>query len=189
MLDKQAESQIQYMIEHEEQFDSQFAIDPKTGEYLHAFVLEKKPKRILELGTWRGASGIYLASALKELGGGELVTVDVGNDRVHDAKENFKQAGVSNYITQVISNIHDYLPNDATRYDLVFMDASKKNQGAWLQQLLQKNLQKGAWIIVDDYLTMGDRMEDLTAFVQKSDRLASFVEDIDDGLLVIEVLN
>ncbi len=188
-MHQQAIDQLEKMVEFETQFDSKFAVDSATGKYLYNFVLEKKTKRILELGTWRGASGIYLAAALQELGGGELVTVDIGNDRVLQAKENFLHAGVTNVITQVISDIYEYLPKDATVYDLVFMDASKKDQCAWLKQLLHQNLQKGSWVIVDDYLSMGDRMDDLTKFVQSNPLLTSTIEKIDDGLLIIEVLS
>jgi len=188
-MDQQALHQLQKMVEFEKQFDAKFAVDSATGEYLYKFVKEKQPRRILELGTWRGASAIYMASALKELGRGELITVDIGNDRVAQAKDNFLQAGISNYVTQVISDIHEYLPNDATNYDLVFMDASKKHQSKWLKQLLHQNLQKGSWIIIDDYLTMGDRMKAIRDFVESSINLKSTIKKIDDGLLIIEVLS
>lgn len=185
---KEAVKVLEEMDKFESTFDSKFAVDKETGNFLYGFVIEKQPHRILELGTWRGASAIYLAAGLHKLGRGELITVDVGNDRVELASQNFKKSGVGNYITQVIDDINHYLPNDKTLYDLVFMDARKDEQGKWLKKILANNLVSGGAIIVDDAIKMGDKMSDLFALVENDQRLRGEMKNIDDGLFVIEVL-
>lgn len=65
----------------------ELALDPPEGEILYDLVIEKKPKVALEIGTHRGVSTTYIASALKEIGSGHLHTtdpVDYGQERDFD---------------------------------------------------------------------------------------------------------
>jgi predicted O-methyltransferase YrrM len=188
MIPKKAENTLQKMAEFEQTFSSKFAVDDTTGNYLYNLVKEIGPSLVLELGTWRGASSIYLASALKQLKKGKVVTVDFQNDRSKRAAANFKKAGVLDYIEQNTQGIDAFLKHDHRKYELIFMDAAKKDQGRWLQQLLSHHVRPGTIIIVDDVDTMGDRMEDLFLFVKSSKRLKTSRESIDDGLLIIKVI-
>ncbi len=186
--DPQINEVLKRMAAYEKVYEAQFAVDDETGTYLYNFVLEHRPERILELGTWRGASAIYFAAALKQLGRGQVVTVDLGNDRVEQAADNFAQAGVSGLVTQVTADIDDYLPTDNQIYDLVFFDAIKKYQGRWMKDILSRNVRPGSHMIVDDVITMGKRMSDLFDIVEADNRLVSRLEHVGDGLLVIKVL-
>lgn len=177
---------LKEMADFEKQYSSVFAVDEATGEFLHDLVLKSDSNNILELGTWRGASAIYMASALKQLREGKIVTVDVGNDRVGQARENIKKAGLSDYINQVIANIDDYLPTDSNKYDLIFMDAQKDKQLGWLKQILEKNVKSGTIILVDDIISMGKKQQDLIEFVKKQ-KLDAITHPIDDGILEIKI--
>lgn len=192
MLKKKAVNQLKKMAAFEQQWAAKFAVDDGTGQFLHDLILEKKPKLLLEMGTWRGASAIYLASALQELGEGTLITVDFDNDRSHEAVENITAAGVAEFVTNSMVGIDAYLQNDHRKYDFIFMDAAKKQQGRWLTELMRAHVQAGTIIVVDDVITMGDRMQDLFLYVDElvqQNRVTSTLEKIDDGLLILEVLN
>lgn len=52
------------------------AIMPTEAQQLHELVGDYKPKRVLEVGTGLGGSAIAIGSALEELGGGALITLD-----------------------------------------------------------------------------------------------------------------
>ena len=169
----------------EDRFDSVFAVDDNTGMFLHNWVLEHQPKRILELGTWRGASAIYLASALQAIGAGELVSVDVQTNRVPMAEQNIASAGLAGFVTLVVMDIDEYLrKQNKGKFDLVFMDAEKKQQGQWLEKILSDFLNPKATILVDDAITMGERMGDLFALAQER-KLKTRMENISDGIYVI----
>lgn len=189
ILNATSQKVLQEMMELEKQFDAQFAVDEATGLFLYQLVLCHQPKRILELGTWRGASAIYMAVALKRLGGGHLFTVDIGNDRVETAKENFIKAGVEKFVSQVVSDISPFLQTDNTQYDMVFMDATKYEQVGWLEKLLERNLGRNSLIVIDDAITMKDKMRALYDFVDKHPDLVSKVENVGDGLMVVEYKN
>lgn len=186
--DKKAQKVLEEMESFEQQFLARFAVNKATGAFLYDLVKKLKPQSILELGTWRGASTIYLASALKENGTGKITTVDIGNDRVTQAAVNIKKAGVSEYIIQVVMDIEEFLPQDTAIYDLIFMDATKTHQKRWLDEILKRNTQKGSIIIIDDIILMEDRMRNLIDYVENNKNLKSSIKNIDDGLMVIEVL-
>lgn len=188
-LNSTIENVLQEMMEVEKQFDAQFAVDEATGLLLYQLVLRHQPKRILELGTWRGASAIYMAAALKKLGDGHLITVDIGNDRVETAKENFIKAGVENFVSQVVLDISSFLQTDNTQYDMVFMDATKYEQSGWLEKLLERNLGSNSIIVIDDAITMKDKMLPLYDFVKNHPELVCKVENVGDGLMVVEYKN
>lgn len=186
MLDSQVQKVLDEMAEIERQFDAQFAVDEATGLFLYELVLRYQPRRILELGTWRGASTVYMAAALKELGAGKITTVDVGNDRVELARQNFIKAGLESCIAQEVSDVSVFLNQDDNQYDMVFMDATKNEQGTWFKQLLQNNLGKNSIVVVDDAIKMGGRMKDLFELVKSHPGLTSEIEKVGDGLMVIQ---
>ena len=51
-------------------------VSREVGEFFYLQVIGLKAKSILEVGTSNGYSGIWLASALKDSGGGKLVSVE-----------------------------------------------------------------------------------------------------------------
>lgn len=185
-MDPKIKKVLDDMAEFEKQFEAQFAVGEATGLFLYQLVVKHKPKRILELGTWRGASAIYMAVALKELGDGQITTVDVGNDRAEMARQNFIKAGVGEYITQVVSEIDDFILNHKVKYGLVFMDATKSQQIDWLKMILKNNLTDKGVIIIDDVITMGDRMTVLLDFIKNHPDLCSRTENVGDGLMIVE---
>lgn len=189
MMDTKIQKVLEEMAEFEKQFDAQFAVDKATGLFLYELVLRHQPKRILELGTWRGASAIYMAAALKELGGGKITTVDVGNDRVEISRQNFVNAGLEDLIIQEVSDISVFLNQDGRQYDLVFMDATKYEQIGWLKKLLDRNLVRNSIIVIDDAITMKDKMQSLYGFVDQHPDLFFNVENVGDGIMVIEFKN
>ena len=164
-LSKREKKTLKEMAEFEKGFDSKFAVDNATGEYLFDLVRENGVTNILELGTWRGASAIYLAAALPK--DGILKTIDIGNDRVAQASENFNKAGLEKKIIQIVEDINEYLPNDKNKYDLIFMDAQKSDQEMQLRLLLQNNTHTGSIIVIDDVITMAEKMQPLFDFINK----------------------
>ena len=67
---------------------------------LYNFILRHRPRRCLELGHAHGASSLYIAAALDELGGGHLDSVDLlsSAERVPNIETLFAEAGLSDYL-------------------------------------------------------------------------------------------
>ena len=94
------------------------------GQTLHDIIVKNNYTRALEIGTSTGHSGIWIAWALSKTGG-KLITIDIDERRHREALENFKAAGLSEYIDARLGNAHDIVPGLEGPFDFVFSDADK----------------------------------------------------------------
>ncbi len=94
------------------------------GKLLHDIIIKNKYTRALEIGTSTGRSGIWIAWALSKTGG-KLITVEIDKSRYKEALENFKKAGLSQYIDARLADAHELVPKLEGPFDFVFSDADK----------------------------------------------------------------
>jgi caffeoyl-CoA O-methyltransferase len=94
------------------------------GKLLYDLILKGNYKSALEIGTSTGLSGIYIAWALSKTGG-RLITIDIDEGRYKIALENFKKAGLSDYIDARLADAHDLVKELKGPFDFVFSDADK----------------------------------------------------------------
>ena len=128
---------------------------------LYHFILENRPRRVLELGHAHGVSSLYMAAALDELSEGTLDTVDIRNSaaRVPNIEELLAQANLvgrvrvhreqSSYTWFLKKQIET---QDRPIYDFCFIDGPKN----WTIDglaffLVDRLLREGGWILFDDY--------------------------------------
>lgn len=111
-----------------------------------------RPKNILEIGTYTGYSALCLAEGLPS--NGHLHTIDI-NEELHDLQRKYFDA--SNYGKQIIQhtgNALKIIPTLSANFDLVFIDADKRNYPTYLEILLPR-LKPGAVILSDNVLWSG----------------------------------
>ena len=99
-------------------------IPTSDGQLLYDLILKGNYKSALEIGTSTGHSGIYIAWALSKTGG-KLITVEIDETRHKTALENFKQAGLSEYIDARLADAHTLVKELKGPFDFVFSDADK----------------------------------------------------------------
>ncbi len=122
------------------------------GELLRLLVKMSGAKRILELGTFTGYSTICLASALPE--DGHLDTLEL-NDELEDLiLEGFERAGVGNLVSLHIGDCKETLALMSLQYDLVFIDANKREYCEYYE-LVFPLVRPGGWILADNVLWDG----------------------------------
>ena len=87
------------------------------------FVKLKKPKRILELGTATGCSGIamLLASPCST-----LTTIEKFEKSAEEAKTNFEKFGVYDRVTQLVGDALEKINEVSGEYDFVFLDCANQ---------------------------------------------------------------
>jgi caffeoyl-CoA O-methyltransferase len=95
------------------------------GQLLYNLILKGNYKSALEIGTSTGHSAIWMAWALSKTGG-KLVTIDIDESRYKKAIENFKKAGLSDYIDARLANAHNLVKELKGPFDFVFSDADKE---------------------------------------------------------------
>ena len=161
-----------------------------------------QPQRILELGTFTGYSALCLAEGLSE--GGMLTTVE-HNDELEDTiRRNLALSPLSRMIQLVISDAKVFLAGQQQSFDLVFMDADKREYCAYLDLLLAERadgtsiLPVGGWLLADNTLWDGhiidpayDRDPQTIALRRFNDqvaadpRLEKVILPLRDGLSII----
>ena len=90
------------------------------------------PANILEIGTYTGYSALCLAEGMSHEGG-ELHTIDI-NEELHDfQRKYFDRSGFGDRIIQHTGNALEIVPKLKKTFDLVFIDADKRNYPRYLE--------------------------------------------------------
>jgi predicted O-methyltransferase YrrM len=122
------------------------------GNLLSLFSKMIQPTQILEIGTYTGYSAICLAQGLKHEG--KLHTIDINEELETMVRSFFNDAGLSSKIDYRIGNALDIIPELDEKFDLVFIDADKKNYAAYYDLVFEK-VKSGGYIIADNVLWSG----------------------------------
>ncbi len=150
----------------------------EKGAWLYKKVVELEPKRVLELGTANGYSGIILGST-----GAELLTIEMDMKIAEEAQKNFSRFGI--VATVLVGDAVEQakiLAQDSNNYnyfDIVFIDFAKKQYISVLQECLTM-VKKGGYIIADNITMEG--CQDFRARVLSHPRLQTELISIKDGL-------
>lgn len=166
------------------------------GRVLAAFSHMLRPTRILEIGTYTGYSALCLVEGLQP--GGILHTIDKNKTLAATVNGYFEQAGVAHKIKYHIGKAADIIPQLDEVFDLVFIDADKKNYSHYYNLILDCT-RPGGFIIVDNVLWggkvlalpdqhMDKRTQAITNFnaqVHHDVRVANVLLPIRDGLMIL----
>ena len=131
-------------------------VSAAQGRLLAMVVRMIQARRILEIGTLGGYSGIFLARALPDCG--RLVTLEVDPGHAEVARRNFERAGVSHRVDLRIGRAQDTLPvvesDGLGPFDLIFVDADKPSYTEYLDWSIRLS-RPGGVIIVDNIVRDG----------------------------------
>jgi predicted O-methyltransferase YrrM len=106
------------------------------GKILEMISCMIQPTTILELGTFTGYSALCLAKGLKP--NGKLITIDV-NDELEDfAQSFFDRSSYKNQIDFVIGDARKIIPELNKTFDLVFIDADKRQYSEYYDLIFDK---------------------------------------------------
>lgn len=125
------------------------------GKLLHLLALTVGAKRILEIGTLGGYSGVYLARALPE--GGKLITLEVNPHHAEVARRTFIRAGVGHKVEVRVGpaagSLKELRANAEPPFDLIFIDADKGGYPDYLE--LSLPLLRGGGLLLGDNTLRG----------------------------------
>ena len=111
-----------------------------------------RPKRILELGTFTGYSALCLAEGLAK--DGQLVTIEHNDELEETIKRNLSRSSLCNLIELIIGDCKSELKKIEGPFDLVFIDADKREYCAYLD-LVYPLVPVGGFILADNTLWDG----------------------------------
>jgi len=139
------------------------AVAPNQGKLLHLLARMISARAILEIGTLGGYSTIWLARALPD--GGQLTTLEVDPRHVEVARRSLQSAGVGDRVEVKVGPALQTLPTliaaGSGPYDLVFIDADKRNNAAYVRLALE--LTRPGSVIVVDNVVRGGALADPSA--------------------------
>lgn len=116
------------------------------------------PKYILEIGTYTGYSALCLAEGLHAAGA--LHTIDVNAELYDMQRKYFDKSGYGSQIFQHTGNALDLIPEMNQTFDLVFIDAEKRDYPKYLEVVLPRT-KSGTVILSDNVLWSGKVIEEL----------------------------
>jgi len=130
-------------------------ISPIQGKFLQLLAAACNARKILEIGSLGGYSGIWLARALPP--GGRFITLEINPAHAEVVRGSFAKAGVSDRTEIRVGKALDLLPQleGEAPFDLVFIDADKQPYPQYLEWALR--LTQPCSIIVADNCIRGGR--------------------------------
>ncbi|SFC30538.1 O-methyltransferase [Spirosoma endophyticum] len=144
-----------------------------------------RPRRILEIGTYTGYSALCLAEGLTD--DGQLITIDHNEELEDFARSYWRQSPFENKINFQIGLAADILPALNETFDLVFIDADKRNNSLYFDLIFDK-LRPGGFILADNVLWSGKVAEPLNPSDQDTAAVLAFNQKIQDDVRVENVL-
>lgn len=168
---------------------------PSVGALLRTFVQLLRPQRILEIGTFSGYATLWMAEALPE--GAVIDTIEKNDEMESLIREGFGRFGAADRIRLHIGDALTLLPTLEGPYDMVFIDADKRDYVAYYQSVVDK-VRSGGLLVADNVLWDGkvcggepprdQQTRGILAFndlVAGDARVENFILPLRDGLQII----
>lgn len=151
------------------------------------------PKMVLEIGTFTGYATLCFAEGLPE--DGKIITIDINEELEDRVRGYFKNSAYHEKIDYRIGQALDLLPSINEVFDIVFIDADKKNNYTYYQLVFDK-IKPGGLIIVDNVLWSGKVVEkkqdtdttNISSFndaILNDDRIEKLILPVRDGLFIM----
>jgi predicted O-methyltransferase YrrM len=123
------------------------SVSPQFGRFLYMCARSCKAKRIVEFGSSMGISAIYLAAALRDMGGGVLIGTELEPSKAERAQANVAAAGLGSLVEVRVGDARETLKAGVGGdIDMVMLD------GAFtlylpILKLLEPHLKPGAIVV------------------------------------------
>ena len=169
-------------------------ISISQSQFLHLMVKIANVKKILEIGTFTGLSALSMSLALPE--DGSIIALDKNQETNEIAIKFFEKAKQSHKIQTIIKpaleSLNEMREND---FDLIFIDADKKNYREYYDKSLTL-LKKNGLIIIDNVLWYGQvvdensddkitlTIQNFNNYVSKDKRVEKVIVPLGDGMTV-----
>lgn len=166
------------------------------GRFLSFFAKVCRPTTILEIGTFTGYSALCLAEGL--LPAGRLITIDINEELETFTRSFFDRSEYKEQIDYRIADAKDELMKIEGPFDMVFIDADKRNYALYYDLIIDK-MSPGGIILVDNVLWSGKIVDEnardkstqaLKDFNQKcldDPRVDKMLLPLRDGLYMLRV--
>jgi predicted O-methyltransferase YrrM len=161
-------------------------VDAEVGALLRVLATALGARRILEIGTAVGYSGIWMAAALPP--DGMLMTMEMDPARGREAQDNFKAAGLASRVSVIMGDAQRMIAKVAGPFDLIFQDGDKKLYVPMLDRLVAL-LRPGGLLVTDNVLWGGKVVRSAKASAEREDSANALAEREDEETQAIVEYN
>ncbi|MHA6804664.1 O-methyltransferase [Salinifilum ghardaiensis] len=190
-MDQRVRAVIDEVVARSEEHDSAEAdrlrrwrvLEEPAGRFLGVLVRAANLREVVEIGTSRGVSTLWLGEAVRTTGG-RVVSIDVDADAQQHAGRSLARAGLSALVALEEADGGEYLAAlpDAS-VDLLFLDAERTEYTGWWPHQLRV-LRPGGVLVVDNATSHPDEIAPLAAELERSSELTTTTLGIGKGELV-----
>ena len=166
----------------------------EQGRLLSMLSRMANPGQILEIGTFTGYSAICLAEGMKT--GGRLHTIEQDDEIAGIALAFFEKAGIADRVVLHVGNALEIIPTLDVVFDLVFIDAAKKQYLDYYHAVFDR-VKPGGYILVDNILWYGkvadpqeqdettSQLRRFNDFIREDTRIEKAILQNRDGLFIL----
>jgi predicted O-methyltransferase YrrM len=159
-------------------------LEPDSARVLALLVRATAARRVLELGTSNGYATIWLADAVRDVGG-RLLSVDVDAARSAVAAQNLDRGGVREPVELRVEDAAMALRRSPeSAWDMIFLDAERSAYAGYWPDLIRV-LRPGGLLAVDNVLSHAEEVRELRALVNTEERVSEAVVPTGAGLLLV----
>ena len=164
------------------------------GRLLSMLSKMMRPQRILEVGTYTGYATLCMAEGLTE--DGLIHTIDINSELEEMVRLNFNKSPFAQKIQYHIGNALQVIPEIDEVFDIVFIDADKKNNKNYYNLVFNK-VRPGGLIIVDNVLWSGKVLQpenqdndtreinQFNSMIKSDPRVEKLILPVRDGLFMV----
>jgi predicted O-methyltransferase YrrM len=152
--------------------DAHLKVGYEAGELIYNTARAINARRIVEFGTSFAFSTIYLAAAVRDNGGGSVITSEIEPSKVEVARQNLREAGLDNFVEIRTGDAMATLADVEGPLDLVLLDGWKDIYIPLLQMLTPK-LRRGGVVFADNVHVFKNSLRPYVEYVR--DRRHGFV--------------
>ena len=158
-------------------------LEPDAGRFLWFLAQAVRARTIVEVGTSRGVSTLWLADAARSTGG-RVLTVDTDAAAQEAARRSVRDAGLADQVTFRVEDGGVALTHlaDGT-VDLLFLDAERTEYPSWWPHPARV-LRAGGVLVADNALSHPHEIEPLRELVEQDPRLTTTTIGVGKGELV-----
>lgn len=140
-------------------------ITPAAGRLAYLTARAIRARRIVEFGSSFGVSTLYLAAAVRDNGGGIVISSELEPSKVSVARRNVSEAGLADFVDIRAGDALETLADPGGAVDMVLLDGSKDLYLTILRNL-EPYLRAGSVVMADDIVMFRRIMVPYIAYVR-----------------------
>lgn len=123
-----------------------FSLSPEQGDQLYLLARYGRAGNVVEFATSLGFSTIYLATAVRDAGGGIVRTAELVPEKAELARANIERAGLGEFVEVLVGDARETLADVPDGIDLALIDGWAPDVSVEVLRVIEPRLRSGALV-------------------------------------------